>query len=55
MWSFLTADEFSNKPLEDFLVPKTKVEQYARIFLWERLVGPEIKAKKEKVRKIWDL
>lgn len=55
MWSFLMANEKSDEPLENFLVPTTKVEQYAGIFLWERLVGPEIEKEKGKVRKMWDL
>jgi endonuclease G len=54
MWSFMMANESSNEPLENFLVPTTRVEQYAGIFLWERLVGPKIEKEKDNVRKMWD-
>jgi endonuclease G len=53
MWSFMMDNEESDKPLEDFLVPTVKVEQYAGIFLWERLVGRKIEREKSKIRKMW--
>ena len=53
MWSFIIPNEASNKPLEDFRVPTTQVEQYSGLFIWERLVGAKIEKKKNKVRKMW--
>ena len=53
MWSSLMANEATNAPLESFLVPAKKVERYAGIFLWERLVGKKIEKEKLKTRKMW--
>ena len=53
MWSFMMDNKGSDKPLEEFLVPTTKVEQYAGIFLWQRLVGKKIEKEKNIVRKMW--
>jgi endonuclease G, mitochondrial len=53
MWSFIMPNDSSNLPLEEFLVPTTKVEKLSGIFLWERLVGAKIKQEKEKIRKMW--
>ena len=53
MWSFMLPNEESDKALEDFLVPTIKVERYAGIVLWERLVGRKIEREKSKIRKMW--
>ena len=53
MWSFIIPNEETDKPLKDFLVPTTKVEKYAGILLWERLVGRKIELEKNKIRKMW--
>lgn len=53
MWSFVMPNENSNLPLEEFLVPTTKVENLSGIFLWERLVGTKIQRDKEIIRKMW--
>jgi endonuclease G, mitochondrial len=53
MWSFIIDNEESDKPLSDFLVQTTKVEQYAGIKLWDRLVGTEIENKKGKIHPMW--
>jgi len=53
MWSFIMPNDSSNLPLEDFLVPTTKVENFSGLFLWERLVGTNIKHEKETVRRMW--
>ena len=53
MWSFIMDNEASDKTLDTFLVPTIKIEQYAGIFLWERLVGTKITREKKRVRKIW--
>ncbi len=53
MWSFLIPNEETDKALEDFLVPTNKVEKYAGILLWERLMGRKIVLEKRKVRKMW--
>jgi endonuclease G len=53
MWSFIIPNDDSHLPLEDFLVPTTKVEKLSGIFLWERLVGAKINHEKEKIRKMW--
>jgi hypothetical protein len=34
-----SVQNISNLPLDEFLVPTTKVEKLSGIFLWERLVG----------------
>ena len=53
MWSFIIPNEESDKPLEEFLVPTIKVERYAGLTLWERLVGRKIEREKSKIRKMW--
>jgi endonuclease G len=53
MWSFIIPNEASSKPLEDFRVPTTQVEQYSGLFIWERLVGAKIEREKGKIRKMW--
>jgi len=53
MWSFIIPNEGSKKKLAEFLVPTTKVEKYAGLFLWERLVGREIEGEKSTVRPMW--
>ncbi len=53
MWSFILPNEQADKPLEDYRVPTTKVEQYAGIQLWDRLEGRKIDAERKRVRKMW--
>ncbi len=53
MWSFVMPNKSSDKPLDEFLVPTTKVEKLSGLFLWERLEGSKIKREKNRVRKIW--
>ena len=53
MWSFMLDNAESDKPVEDFLVPTTRVEQFAGIFLWQRLVGRKVEKEKNSVRKMW--
>lgn len=53
MWSFMMDNEESGEPLENFLVPTTKVEQFAGIILWQQLAGRGIEREKSKVRKMW--
>ncbi len=53
MWSFIIPNQGSSKPLEDFQVSTTQVEQYAGIELWERLVGTKMEKEKRKIRKMW--
>ena len=50
LWSFILPNEKSDKPLESFLVPTIKIEQYAGIFLWNRLQGRSIEEKKKRKR-----
>lgn len=54
MWSFIMANEKSDKPLEDFLVPTTLVERITGIQLWDRLVGEKIEREKRSIRGMWD-
>lgn len=53
MWSFIIPNEETDKSLEDFQVPTVKVERYAGIFLWERLMGRKIELEKKRIRKMW--
>lgn len=53
MWSFILPNEVANKPLEDYRVKTSKVEQYAGIQLWGRLEGSKIHTEKNKIRKMW--
>jgi len=55
MWSFILDNQETFESLESFLVPTSKVEQYAGIFLWEKLIGSKMKKERDKVRKMWDL
>jgi len=54
MWSFIMANEESDKQLKDFLVPTTLVETMTGIQLWDRLVGEKIEREKRRIRGIWD-
>ncbi|MFC2097025.1 DNA/RNA non-specific endonuclease [Bacteroidota bacterium] len=53
MWSFLMANEKSDKPLGDFLVPTALIEKLSGLLLWEGLVGAKIIKEKNQVRKMW--
>jgi endonuclease G len=53
MWSFVMPNKSSEKPLDEFLVPTTKVEKLSGLFLWQRLEGSKIKREKHRVRKMW--
>ncbi len=53
MWSFFILNKYSNKPLEEFLVPTTTIEKMSGLLLWERLVGKKIKREKTRIRKMW--
>lgn len=53
MWSFMMPNEGSREPLDSFLVPTSRVEQYVGIELWNRLSGLQIEAEKENIRKMW--
>ncbi len=53
MWSFMMDNEGSEKALDKFLVPTNKIEQYAGIKLWDRLVGSEIEEEKRNIRTMW--
>ena len=54
MWSFVMANEESDKQLKDFLVPTTLVETMTGIQLWDRLVGEKIEREKRRIRGMWD-
>ena len=53
MWSFLMANEKSDKSLDDFLVPTSKIEKLSGLILWEGLVGEKIKKEKNKLNELW--
>lgn len=53
MWSFVLPNEQSDEPLENYRVATTKIEQYAGIQLWDRLVGTKIQTEKKKIRSMW--
>ena len=53
MWSFVMPNKTSNKSLDTFLVPTTRIERLAGIKLWERLVAKKIDREKAKIRKMW--
>ncbi len=53
MWSFIMANEPSDKSLADFQVPTTLVERMSGVLLWDRLVGKKIDREKKKVRTLW--
>lgn len=53
MWSFILPNEQSDEPLENYRVPTTRIEQYAGIQLWDRLVGTKIQTEKKKIRSMW--
>jgi len=54
MWSFVIPNKETDNTLASFLVPTSRVEKYAGLFLWERLVGPEIeKMKNDKDKQMW--
>ena len=53
MWSFILPNQASNieAPLEDFLVPTTKVEMYSGLRLWDNLVGTKMERERSRIRK----
>jgi len=53
IWSFIMPNKASTKPLEDFRVPTTLVEQISGLVIWDRLVGAKIEREKNKTRKMW--
>ena len=53
MWSFIINNEKTEEPLSHFLVSTNKVECFAGILLWDRLVGSEIDKEKGKIRAMW--
>ena len=54
MWSFVMANEETDKQLKDFLVSTTLVEKMTGIQLWDRLVGKTIEREKRSIRDMWD-
>ncbi|MDE2728723.1 MAG: DNA/RNA non-specific endonuclease [Gemmatimonadota bacterium] len=53
-WSFILPNERIDRPLKSFLVPTTKIEQYAGVHLWNRLQGATIARKKRaQRRRMW--
>ena len=55
MWSFMLPNEKSDKPLKDFLERTDRIERYAGILLWERLVGTKMDKEKRKIRRMWNI
>lgn len=54
LWSFILPNEESDKPLDSFLVPTLKIEQYSGLNLWNRLQGSSIARKKRRQkRRMW--
>ncbi len=53
MWSFIIPNEKSINSLDTYQVKTSKIEKYAGLFLWEKLVGKKIDAEKNRIRKIW--
>ena len=53
MWSFIIKNEDCNEPLENYLVPTSKVEKISGLYIWETLVGTAMEREKDKVRKMW--
>ena len=47
MWSFVIPNKGSDKSLKSFLVPSSMVERYSGIFLWDCLLGKNIKKRKK--------
>ena len=55
MWSFMLPNEGSTEDLDTFRVETSKVEKYAGIFLWNRLVGSKMKSERNRIRKMWKI
>ena len=51
LWSFILPNEESDKPLDSFLIPTIKIEQYSGINLWNRLRGSSIARKKRRQKR----
>jgi len=55
MWSFIIPNKETENSLASFLVPTTTVERMSGLFLWERLVGEEIKImKNDRDKPMWE-
>jgi endonuclease G len=54
MWSFMIPNKESKEPLGSFLIPTVKLERYAGVKLWERLVGKDIEKEKTNTREMWE-
>jgi len=53
MWSFIIPNQEVSESLDSFLTPTTKVERYAGLVLWERLVGNEMDKLKAQTNTLW--
>lgn len=53
MWSFLMDNQKLEAPLENYLVPTSRIEKLSGLKLWEKLVGREVEKEKNNVRPIW--
>lgn len=53
MWSFIIPNKKADEPLENYQVTTEKVERFAGIQLWERLMGKKMDAEKKKMHKMW--
>ncbi len=53
MWSFSIPNERSDRPLEEFRVSTSRIEQWSGLLLWDRLVGQRIENEKNGVRDMW--
>jgi len=53
MWSFIIPNKKADKPLADYRVSTERVERFAGIQLWERLMGVKMEKEKKKINKMW--
>ncbi len=53
MWSFIIPNEKTNKNLEEFRVPTSKVEKISGLFLWQTLVGSKMERRRNEIKKMW--
>ena len=53
MWSFMIPNQDDLDDLESYLVPTSRVEQFAGIHLWPKLSGRKITRERNSVQKMW--
>lgn len=53
LWAFEMANNECNKPLDEYRVATTYIEQRAGLLLWDNLRGEDVESEKSKINAMW--